>query len=288
MDRCLSTHKLSCWLLLFLISIFSGMAYAEEPLVLGVHPYKTSSKLLKAYTPLANYLAKAIGRPIRVEISRDYKTHIDRIGRDELDIAYMGPASYVKLVAEFGEKPILARQVVNESPTFQGKIVVRQDSPIKTLHELKGKRFAFGDPGSTMSHLVPRFMLWQSGVSAEQLATYKFLGSHDNVALAVLANDYDAGAVKEAVYYKYKNRGLRALATTPALSEHLFVSSSRMPVQVIEALRAAFFALKDDPQGESIMSGIKKGITAYQSATNADYDNLREILTQLHANGVVD
>lgn len=286
MDRARLIPRLLHWLVLLFVISFCGMAYAEQPLVLGVHPYKSSSKLLKAYTPLANYLAKAIGRPIEVKISKDYQSHIDQIGHDKLDIAYMGPASYVKMVEQYGEKPILARQVIKGSPTFHGKIIVRNDSPLNSLAELKGKRFAFGDPASTMSHLVPRFMLWEAGVGVEQLSDYKFLGSHDNVALAVLAGDYDAGAVKEAVFYKYQSRGLRELATTPALSEHLFVTSAHLPGELVEALRAALFALKNDPQGEAIMNGIKKGITDYQPASSMDYDNLRDMLMQLKKMGV--
>lgn len=258
----------------------------QTPLILGVHPYKSAAVLVESYKPLATYLSRKTGRTIVINIAKDYQSHIQSIGEDKLDIAYMGPAPYVKLVTRYGKKPLLARQAIHGSPTFQGKIVVRQDSTVSSLAELVGKRFAFGDPASTMSHLVPRYMLRQAGVTVDQLARHHFLGSHDNVALAVLAGDYDAGAVKEAIYKKYQARGLKVLATTPALSEHLLITSSTLSDGVRQALCKALYALKDDPQGSIIMGSIKPGMTAWVPVADADYNNLRIILDTLANAGI--
>lgn len=260
---------------------------AQDQLLLGIHPYKTSDKLIAAYSPLAQYLTRKIGIPVVLKISPDYQYHIDAVGRDQLDIAYLGPSSYVKLYDRYGEKPLLARQAVHGKPTFQGKLIVRANSPITALAQLKDKRFAFGDPNSTMSHLVPRYMLQSAGVTDKNLKSFRFLGSHDNVALAVLAGDFDAGAVKEAVYYKYETRGLRALATTPALSEHLFVTSNELDPELIRRLRDAMLTLHQDPEGKQILTSIKKGVTAMVPVKNSDYDNLREILRSLRKTGVI-
>ncbi len=258
----------------------------QPPLILGVHPYRSAVTLMESYKPLASYLSRKTGRIITVKISKDYRTHIRLIGEDKLDIAFMGPASYVEMVAHYGRKPLLARQVIQGSPTFQGKMVVRQESTISSLAELAGKHFAFGDVASTMSHLVPRYMLRNAGVTVDQLAGYRFLGSHDNVALAVLMGDFDAGTVKESIYKKYQPRGLKVLATTPALSEHLFVTRSTLPDEVRQVLSTSLYALKDDPQGSAIMNSIEPGMTAWVPATDADYNNLRTILDSLAKAGI--
>lgn len=272
---------------LLLIAVLTQPVRAQDQLVLGIHPYKTSEKLIKAYLPLARYLTRKVDIPVVLKISADYQTHIDAVGRDQLDIAYVGPSSYVKLYDRYGEKPLLARQAVHGKPTFQGKIVVTENSPIRKLAQLKGKRFAFGDPNSTMSHLVPRYVLQSAGITKKDLKRIGFLGSHDNVALAVLAGDFDAGAVKEAVFYKYETKGLRALATTPALSEHLFVTSNKLDPGLIDRLRDAMLTLHRDPEGKQVLVSIKKGITAMVPVENSDYDNLREILGSLKKSGVL-
>lgn len=275
----LYTRLFSVTLLLVNLLLFpANQTLATESLILSIHPYQSATKLLQAYTPLAEYLGNELGVPVQIQIAPDYAVHVQRIGKNEVDLAYMGPASYVELVNKYGNKPIIARQYINGNPTFQGKFIARKDSAINSIADLNGKRFAFGDKGSTMSHLVPQYMLIEANI---QLKTAKFLGSHDNVALGVLTGDYDAGAVKEAVFYKYSARGLKAIATTPALSEHLFVARSNMDKTLYKKLCKAFYILKDKPNGKSIMNGIKSGITSFGSATDEDYDNLRNILEVL-------
>lgn len=262
-------------------------AYADsKPLVLGVHPYKTPSKLIKAFSPLAEYISRKINRPVEIHISKDYQTHIENIGTRKINIAFLGPASYIKLVKKYGKKPILARLEIAGKPTFAGKIIVRNDSPFRSLTDLKNKNFAFGDPNSTMSHLVPRYMLQDAGINVEKDLKYKFLGSHDNVALGVLTGNYDAGAVKEAVYYKYRKRGLRALATTPELSEHLFVTCGQVPAQMHTQIATALFELDNSMAGRKILKAIKTNMTAMRAAKDSDYDNLRHILDSLSSQGI--
>jgi phosphonate transport system substrate-binding protein len=137
-----------------------------------------------------------------------------------------------------------------------------------------------------MSHLVPRFMLWKAGVSTDDLADYRFLGSHTNVALGVLAGDFDAGAVKEEVFYQYEQQGLRALATTPPFSEHLFVARSTLPPRTLAILREALFRIKDTPEGQIILAGIKNRLTGMVPVQDSDYDNLREVLKTLQHHGM--
>lgn len=253
----------------------AAQAATPEPLILAVHPYLPAAEIITRFTPLADHLARAVGRPIKVRIGSNYAEHINTIGEDRVDIAYMGPVSYVKLVDRYGKKPLLARQEVGGQPYLRGVIVTRHDSPLRTLASLKGKRFAYGDPDSTMSHIIPQSMLQRAGVPDRALSHRAFLGSHHNVVLAVLSGDYDAGAVKEEVFQAQAPKGLRALATTPPVADHNLVASSRLPAALTETLRHALWRLKDTPQGLSIMNALHPNMTALVPALDTDYDSLR-------------
>lgn len=193
-----------------------------------------------------------------------------------MDLAYMGPVSYVKMTHTYSKKPVLACLEVNGKPFFHGMIITRQNSTIKTMQDLQGKRFAFGDPNSTMSCLMPCYMLSQEGIDLENLEKYEFLGSHNNVALGVLGGYYDAGGVKEGVFYKYQGRGLKMLAKSPAIAEHVFVASDNLPEATINSLRQSLLNLKD----KTILSSIKKSVTGMALVKDEDYDTLRTILHQ--------
>jgi phosphonate transport system substrate-binding protein len=262
----------------FVALCFSFTARAEEPLTLWVHPYLPATELIKKFTPLADYLSEKCGKTIQVRVSKSYKSHIERVGEERIDLAYLGPASFVKVINTYGEKILLARLEVNGSPFFHGMIIARQDSPITTLDDLTGKSFAFGDPNSTMSHLVPRYMLLEAGVSIDNFKKLNFLGSHNNVALGVLGGYYDAGGLKEGVYYKYRERGLKSLAKSPPISEHLFVASTNLSQSTINILRQAMFELKDS----AILTPIKPSVSGLVPVKDEDYDYLFSVLKHLN------
>jgi phosphonate transport system substrate-binding protein len=271
------------WIWLGGVGAVLGLVSTAVPadLVLGVHPFKPATQLTEAFTPLANYLADKMGEPVSLHIAPDYEAHVDAVGRDELDIAYLGPVPYVKLVEKYGPRPLLARQAIGGNPVFHAKIFVRADSAIRTLADLRGKRFAFGDPKSTMSHLVPRYMLWQAGVPVDQLASSKFVGDHVNVALGVLAGDYDAGAVKEDVYFSYESRGLRAIATSDPISDHVFVATRRLPGAKLRRLRGILLHANGDPQGVAALQAMTPGVTALVPVKDGDYNPVRVVLKKM-------
>jgi phosphonate transport system substrate-binding protein len=261
------------------LSLFMTItAIAQEPLTLWIHPYLPATELIKKFTPLADYLSEKCGQPIIVKVSESYKTHIERVGKEEIDLAYLGPASFVKIIDTYGEKTLLARLEVNGKPFFHGMIITRQDSSIKTLDDLTGRTFAFGDPNSTMSHLVPLYMLQEADIEVDKLKKIAFLGSHNNVALGILGGYYDAGGVKEGVYYKYRKRGLRLLATSPPVSEHLFVTRKDLPQATIDILRHAMYQLKE----EAILTSIKSSVTGLVPVKLEDYEYLFSVIKNLN------
>jgi len=259
------------------------LAADNAPLILGIHPYLPQGELIKRFTPLAEYLGNIIQRPIQVRIADTYPSHVNAIGRDEIDIAFVGPAPYVDLVKRYGQKPILGRLEINGKPVFDGYIVTRRDSPLQNLSDLRNKNFAFVDRESTMGYVVPRYVLAEANLALKDLAHSDYLGAHYNVAMAVLAGDADAGAVKDEVYEKFAPQGLRALAVTPKISEHLFVTSTKLSAVLVEKLRQALLSLKDSPEGQQLLRGINPNATSLVAARDEDYENLRKIMATVAA-----
>lgn len=271
--------------LLFGGMVVSAAMATDKPLILAVHPYLPSAEIQQRFAPLAAYLGQSLGKSITVRIGGNYDEHIEAIGRDRVDIAFMGPASYVRMFERYGSKPLLGRFEVNHSPYLYGVIAVRRDNPAQTLKQLKGRRFAFGDPESTMSHIVPRSMLKEAGVPVSALAEHRFLGSHKNVALALLAGDADAGAMKQEVFEEYASRGLRVLARMPPTPDHLFVCRSDLPAGQVEGLRRALLAAGDRPGATAMLEPLHKGLNGFIPASEQDYAGLRRMMRSLEVAG---
>lgn len=264
-------------LMMFFLSLCE-IAYANETLVMGVHPFLSPAEVEKKFRPLANYLSSQTGINIKIKVGSSYQEHIQYVGLDKMDFAYMGPAAYVIMKHQYGEKPILTKLQVKGQSFFQGNIIARKDSGIKTINDLKGKRIAFGDPNSTMSYIVPHDMLHQSGVFADNSPAHDFLHSHDNVALGVLMGDFDAGAVKPAVFKKFEKQGLHTVAMTAKISEHLFLTRTNLPENQIKAIRNAMLSMNKTNSGQNALRAIKTNITGLVNASNSDYENLHKII----------
>jgi phosphonate transport system substrate-binding protein len=266
---------------LCLSMLYPLKASARETLIFGIHPYLPAEEIIERFTPLAKHIGKELGVTVEIVISSTYEEHIERTGRNEFDLAFMGPFSYVQMTALHGTKPVLARLEIQGSPLFRGVIFVPESSAVQSLVELKGKRFAFGDRESTMGYLVPRYVLWKAGVDLKDLEGYTFMANHNNVALSVLSGDYEAGAVRDDVFDKYQPKGLRAIAYTPQLSEHLFVAKSTMSRQKMEKLRGILLAVGKKPEEQAILNALKLRVTRLSGARDSDYDNIRQIYKTL-------
>ncbi|MBT7306798.1 MAG: phosphate/phosphite/phosphonate ABC transporter substrate-binding protein [Gammaproteobacteria bacterium] len=272
-----------------IVAIFFGVissVEAEVPLIFGVHPYMSNAKLEQKFTPLIHYLEAKTGQPIELKIGRNYTEHIDAIGNDRIDIAYIGPAPFISMVNKYGKKNILAKLEINGDSHFRGRIIAHQESKLKSLAELKGRHFAFGDESSTMSHLVPRYMLIQAGITVGKDIQHSFLNSHENVALGVLVGDFDAGAIKDEVFIKFQSRGIKEIASTPPISSHLIITRTDLPDATNRILQEALFSLKDSPSGEQIMGSIRSGMSAFVPADEEDYANLKTIIDSLNQAGI--
>ncbi|TAN44786.1 MAG: phosphate/phosphite/phosphonate ABC transporter substrate-binding protein [Nitrospirae bacterium] len=261
-------------------------SYAQDPLVLCIYPYLSATEIYKRFTPLAGHIGRELGRPVKIRNKGSYDDYIDSIKKGEADIAFMGPATYVKFTKKFGRLHLLAAYDTNGNRTFKGIIVVHKDSRITKLSELRDKKFAFGDHNSTMGHLIPRYMLLKAGVDVRELGKYEFLSHHENVALGVLTGSFDAGAVREEVYNQYSKEGLRALAISGPVPDHLFVARAGLPEDTVRKISKILLSLKDTEEGRKVLGHIQKNLTALVTVRDADYDSLRKIIERLAQAGV--
>jgi phosphonate transport system substrate-binding protein len=130
--------------------------------------------------------------------------------------------------------------------------------------------------------------MYEAGIDVEDFASYNFYSSHDNVALAVLSGDADAGAVKEAVFDKYRHKGIVAIATTPEISEHLFIAPASADPDKVRLLKQHLLSLSSgSPEARQVLYPIKKSATAMVSVKDGDYKKLSDIMRQLRSRGVV-
>ena len=225
-------------------------------------------------TPLTNYLSQAIGQDVLLQLSPNMPSAINEVASNSVDLAYLTPVAYIKAHKK-GNADILVKTVTNNKASFQLMIVVRKDSPIKTVADLEGAEFAFGDKAA----LLQRAVVVGAGMPLEKLGSYKFIGHYDNIARGVEVGDFDAGILKDTKAFKWESKGLRILYRSPDLPPYNITVSSRVDQKTRQKLRDAFLTLNDsNPRHRTIIKALSKKYNGFAPAKDADYDVVRKLI----------
>jgi len=248
---------------------------------LGVVPLEAPAMMHRRFTPLAEYLGRALGRPVELKVALDFDEAVRDIGEGRTQFAYLTPSTYVLAQRRFGTT-LLVTALRRGKPFQHSVIICRRDARLQTLADLRGRTFAFGDVNSTSGHIVPRAMLLEAGVPVEELASFDHLGHHDAVAAAVLRGDYDAGAVMESVAAQYESEGLVAVVRSPPIPEFNICAARDLPADVRESLRSALLSItKDTAAGRAVLETLYTDYTGFAAATDADYAGIRTMMEKL-------
>jgi phosphonate transport system substrate-binding protein len=236
--------------------------------------------MYQLYQPFIDYLNETTPYQFEIKLSRVYQDTIDRLGNGDIVIASCGPASYVKAREKYDVKPIVRALSKNGKPYYRGIIIVRQDSPIKNLSDLREKSFAFGQAWSTAGHILPEYYLLKANIKLKDLKHYDFLRHHDSVANAVLKGQFDAGAVKDIIAYKYQKEGLRFIFMTDPIPTVPIVVRADAPQEMVKSVKNALLNLNPGDQNHQRKMAqwdeeFKYGFT---EALDSDYDSIRKIL----------
>ena len=167
---------------------------AEPPLKFGVGLFQPDKDKNDAtYRPLANYLAAQLKRPVELRTVDSWEGLAKSLAAGETDIALMGPWGYVLANNEAGAQ-VVSTILYDDKPEYFAIMVTHPNSGIKTVADLKGKTFAFGDKGSTSGYLIPLHYFMTQGINP---ATYfgKVLHTkHQAIETQVAQGVLDAGA----------------------------------------------------------------------------------------------
>jgi phosphonate transport system substrate-binding protein len=126
----------------------------------------------------------------------------------------------------------------------------------------------------------------KAGIDVKHLAKYDFLTNHDNIAMGVLSGSFDAGALKKDIYDDYAAQGLRVLAESGPIPDHIFVARADLPKDTVRKVSGILISLKDSEDGRRALGSIQKNLNALVPVKNTDYDSLRKLLDQLAKAGV--
>ncbi len=254
----------------------------EEPLLFGVVSFYYPRLMFLKYGPLVEYLSENTGGHWELRLGATYEQTVGDLCAGRLTAAYLGPLTYIRAHAACGAEPV-ARLHTDGRETYRSYILVRQDSPIRELADLRDKRFAFGSPVSTSSHLVPRAILVEAGLEPGVNVRCSYLEHHEEAARAVQMGEADACGVRDIVGDRFLSRGLRLLTESDPIPNFPIVVAPGTTADLRRELARVLVDLpRDDPATAQAMTAWDRELAGgFARATDAEYDTIRDLAKRI-------
>jgi phosphonate transport system substrate-binding protein len=255
-------------------------AQAQQPqttLRVSAIPDEAPTELQRKFKPLGDHLKKETGLEVQFTPVTDYAAVVEGLASRKIDLAWLGGFTFVQaqLRTQGQAVPIVQRA---EDERFTSRFIVPQDSPAKTVADLKGRTFAFGAPSSTSGSLMPRYFLLQSGIVPERdFKTVAYSGAHDATVAFVASGRAEGGVLNASVWDKLVEAAnpnaakVRVLATTPPYYDYNWTVRPGLDPALTKKLADAFLKLDPaNPEHREIMALQRASRFVPTKASNYD------------------
>ena len=268
-------------LLMTEIERFTLSGISGGGLKFGVAPFESPAVIFRKFSPLVEYIGRRLGRPLEMKVAVDFDVALRDLGQNMTQCSVMGPATYIEGHRRYGIRVLVkARSEGRHSDC--AVIVTRAESDIRSIHDLKGRSFAFGAALSASGHIIPRFMLKEEGVDLGDLGYYNHIEHFDDIANAVLKGDYDAGVVIESVASRFNGKELRPLSYSGEIPGFNICCTSSLDSKTLSAVKSAFLTLDGSTaEGASILKSIDEHCTGFVEANDSDYNGIRMMMSKI-------
>jgi phosphonate transport system substrate-binding protein len=250
----------------------------KEMLVIGLVPEQNVFRQLERYTPLAEYLSSKTGLKVKLKVLMQYGDIIDNFVSAGMDGAFLGSFSYVLAHTKTGAEILARPEAPDGTSTCNGLIFVRADSGIRSITEMKGKRFVFVDRASTAGYLFPLVYFRQRGLE-DYRAYFKetyFAGTHEDAVRDVLDAKSNIGAAKNTVFARMARadatilQKLKILMVSHDLPENGLAMGATVPASIKISLQNTLLNMHQEPAGTRVLTTF--GAQRFIRTTNKDYE----------------
>jgi phosphonate transport system substrate-binding protein len=254
-----------------------------DTLKVALLPDENAGTVIRQNKPLQDYLQDKLGKEVELVVTTDYSSMIEAMRFGRIDLAYFGPLSYILAKSKSDITPLVAL-VKGGGQYYHSVVIANAEAGIESIEQIEGIDFAFGDPASTSSHLMPRYMLQQAGKQAGADYTARHLGAHDAVAVAVQNGTAPAGGLSQAILNRLLEQGtideskIKVLQVSQKIPQYPWTAREGLAPELVEKVRQAFLDL-DDPE---VLKPFKAD--GFAEIEDSDYDVLRDLAEILNVN----
>ncbi len=236
---------------------------------------------------LAGYISERLSVPVRLAIDIPWQERDRLLDAGEIDLCWICGLPYVRkadlvpgriepLVA-----PVMAGSRYQSRPIYFSDVVVRRDSPFRSLADLRGASWAYNEPGSQSGYGVVLYSLALQGKTLSYFGRVIASGAHQTSLQMILHQEVDSSAIDSTVL-EMEIAGDPAIASQIRIIDTFgpspippWVVSTGMPETARQALLDLLIHMETDAQGQTILR--RAMMTRFVPVNDHDYDLIREM-----------
>lgn len=247
--------------------------------IFGIHPLHNSERLFAVYAPMIDYINARLGNAeLRLESSRDYPSFDNKLAAGHFDFALPNPYQTVTS-ADHGYK-IFGK--MGDDQNFRGIILVRKDSKIDSIDDLKGKTVSFPAPTALAATMMPQWYLYKRGIDIKKDIKNNYVGSQESSIMNVYFGKSAAAATWSSPWHAFIKKRPEVAAElmikweTVSLPNNGLVVRNDVPQDIAEKVADIIVTLHTHEKGRKILRTME--LSRYERADDKTYVPVREFL----------
>jgi phosphonate transport system substrate-binding protein len=256
-------------------AMYATGAAAQKPYTFYVLNQRSVALTAQYWNPILTYVSRKSGVPLELKLAKTAQEGNAIAEKGGYDFQYTNHF-FTPERDRVGYR-VIARPA---GPGIRSQIVVPEDSPIQTLHDLDGKDVGFVTPDGFTGYWLPYDALLRAKVKVNVV----FTGNQEASSAQLRVNKIAAAGVNSSVMARYARResfAYRALWTSEIYQDLCIMAYSKVPAEKVAAVRAALIEMVHDPEGRKVLEAgaelLKStGELGFVAAEDRDYDNYRK------------
>jgi phosphonate transport system substrate-binding protein len=263
---------------------------AGPPLRIGYMNCNSAEETLQRFAPMTRYLSEQLGVPLEA-VPVDTQDFEQRYASGEFTFTHTNSLLYIILEHEYQLQLLATEKRGQFGPRTAGAIIVRRDSPIKSLQDLRGKRMIFGPQMAPTGYMAQYDLLLKAGLDPERDLGFSTIPSgsfkHEKLIYGVYLGAYDAAAAPVLDLETMTRDGkitaddFRILAQSEIVPYCTFGAAKKADPVLIEKFRQALLGLTRETtveiDGERRKVLGSAWVDGFEALQDRDYDPVRDM-----------
>jgi phosphonate transport system substrate-binding protein len=256
----------------------------ERPLRVAMSAAFVSERGVPVYGKVVDYLARTSGIPLELVTGLAYTTINQMLEAGAVDYGFICGYPYILAHDQAVPKVELVAAPVPKDPRYLHRpvyfsdLIVRKESPFRTLRDLRGRTYVFNEETSNSGYNMPRSYLVKLGLTSGFFGTVLRSGSHEASIRMVAQGLADASFVDSLVLDYDRAKGVGEAAQVkvieslgPVATVPFVVSTAAL--HTVGPLKASLLRMHLDPRGRQVLD--EAFLERFAEVSDADYDGLR-------------